>query len=63
MHSRTDAPSAFSARALNLVNCGLVVLDASKAIVLWNGWMVPRSGYSAARVRQQTLTDTADRTR
>jgi diguanylate cyclase (GGDEF)-like protein len=44
-----------SALALNLVNCGLIGLDSSQQIVLWNSWMVPRSGQSAARVRGQSL--------
>ena len=48
---------AFAARAVNLVDCGLVVLDAGHDIVLWNGWMVPRSGYAAARVRDRSLFD------
>ncbi len=47
--------ASFATRAVNLVNCGLVVLDAGGAIVLWNGWMVPRSGYAAARVRDRSL--------
>ncbi|MEX5744863.1 diguanylate cyclase [Massilia sp. X63] len=50
-----SAAGAFAARALNLVNCGLIVLDAAQEIVLWNGWMVPRSGYAAARVRERPL--------
>ena len=60
MNNKTDpagAASSFAARALNLVNCGLVVLDAGHDIVLWNGWMVPRSGYAAARVRERSLFD------
>jgi diguanylate cyclase (GGDEF)-like protein len=44
-----------SAHALNLVNCGIICLDASQHIVVWNGWMVPRSGHSAARVRGSSL--------
>jgi diguanylate cyclase (GGDEF)-like protein len=57
MNTRTEPVNAFAARALNLVNCGLVVLDAGCDIVLWNGWMVPRSGYAAARVRERSLFD------
>jgi diguanylate cyclase (GGDEF)-like protein len=55
-----SAPAALSpltARALNLAGCGLLVLDAGQQIVLWNGWMVPRSGYAAARVRDRSLFD------
>ena len=61
MNNKTDPASAiaslFAARAVNLVNAGLIVLDASQDIVLWNGWMVPRSGYAAARVRGSCLFD------
>ena len=48
---------AIGQRALNLAGCGLVVLDAAQDIVLWNSWMVPRSGYSAARVQQRSLVE------
>lgn len=61
MNNKTEPANplalAFAARAANLVDCGLVVLDAGHAIVLWNGWMVPRSGYAAARVRDRSLFD------
>ncbi|GAB3399841.1 diguanylate cyclase [Massilia agilis] len=53
IHSEPD----LTARALNLLNCGVVVLDANHEIVLWNGWMVPRSGRAASRVRNQSLFD------
>lgn len=46
-----------AARALNLVQCGVIVLDADGRILLWNSWLVPRSGRSAARVRGQQLLD------
>lgn len=52
-HSEPD----LTARAVNLLNCGVVVLDANHEIVLWNGWMVPRSGRAASRVRNQSLFD------
>lgn len=59
MNTKTDpasaAASSFATRAVNLVNSGLIVLDAGQEIVLWNGWMVPRSGYAAARVRERCL--------
>jgi len=55
MNTKPEAGGAVLARALNLVNCGMVVLDAAQEIVLWNGWMVPRSGYSAARVQGRAL--------
>ena len=46
-----------SSRALNLVNGGLIVIDAEHRIVLWNSWMVPRCGRSAARVRDRGLLE------
>jgi len=49
------AANLFATRALNLVDCGLIVLDAGYEIVLWNGWMVPRCGYAFARVRDRSL--------
>ena len=57
MNTKPEPGGAVLARAVNLVNCGLVVLDAAQEIVLWNGWMVPRSGYSAARVQGRALLD------
>jgi len=45
----------FALRALNLVDCGLIVLDARQHIVLWNRWMVARSGRSGARVQESAL--------
>lgn len=50
-----DTAADFSSQALNLVDCGLVVLDARQNIVLWNRWMTARSGRSAARVRGHGL--------
>ena len=52
-----DLAADFSSQAVNLVNCGIVVLDAEQRIVLWNRWMVSRSGRSAARVRDAALFD------
>ena len=49
--------SALLTRVLNLVDCGIIVLDAQACIVLWNGWLVPRSGRGAARVQGHPLTD------
>ena len=51
----SDTATDFSLRALNLVNSGIIVLDAHHKIVLWNGWMVPRSARAAARVRERSL--------
>ena len=51
----SDTANDLSPRVLNLVNGGIVVLDARHNIVLWNGWMVPRSGRAAARVRERSL--------
>ena len=44
-------------RVLNLVDCGLIVLDRQGTIVLWNGWLVPRSGRGAARVQGHPLIE------
>ncbi len=55
MNIQPEHGSEFAARAVNLANCGLIVLDAGYEIVLWNGWMAPRSGYAAARVRERSL--------
>jgi diguanylate cyclase (GGDEF)-like protein len=55
--SKPETASDFSARAVNLVNCGVIVLDANQQIVLWNSWMVPRSARSAARVRDRSLCE------
>ncbi|MFC5460022.1 diguanylate cyclase domain-containing protein [Massilia niabensis] len=52
-----DPAASFSSHAVNLVNCGIIVLDADGRIVLWNRWMVTRSGRSAARVGGQLLLD------
>ena len=52
---KPDPAADLSAHAVNLVNCGLIGLDANQQIVLWNSWMVPRSGLSAARVRGRSL--------
>jgi diguanylate cyclase (GGDEF)-like protein/PAS domain S-box-containing protein len=54
---KPESATDLSARALNLVNCGVIVLDTNQQIVLWNSWMVPRSGQSAARVRDRSLFD------
>jgi diguanylate cyclase (GGDEF)-like protein len=51
----SDTATDLSMRALNLVNSGIIVLDARHNIVLWNGWMVPRSARAAARVRERSL--------
>jgi diguanylate cyclase (GGDEF)-like protein len=51
----SDTANDLSPRALNLVNSGIIVLDAHHKIVLWNGWMVPRSARAAARVRERPL--------
>ena len=44
-----------AAAVLNLVDCGVIVLDADCRILLWNRWMVGRSGRSGARVREHSL--------
>ena len=47
--------AALSERVLHLVQGGIVVLDEAHRIVLWNGWMTPRCGRAAARVRGHSL--------
>jgi diguanylate cyclase (GGDEF)-like protein len=49
------AASLLAARALNLVNGGVIVLDADQHIVLWNSWLTPRCGRAAARVLGRPL--------
>lgn len=53
----SDIADTLSARTLNLVDGGIVVLDAERRIVLWNNWMTQRCGRAATRVRGWTLTD------
>jgi diguanylate cyclase (GGDEF)-like protein len=50
-----DSGADLASRALNLVNCGIIVIDANHDIMVWNSWLVPRSGRSAARVRGRSL--------
>jgi diguanylate cyclase (GGDEF)-like protein len=51
----TDPGLDLAANALNLLDCGVIVLDGEQRILLWNRWMTTRSGRSAARVREQSL--------
>jgi diguanylate cyclase (GGDEF)-like protein len=51
------AVTELAARALNLINGGVIVLDADQCIVLWNGWLTPRCGRAAARVMGHPLFD------
>ncbi|THC46685.1 GGDEF domain-containing protein [Massilia sp. Mn16-1_5] len=51
----TDSSLDLAAGALNLLDCGVVVLDDEHHIVLWNRWMTTRSGRSSARVCGQSL--------
>ncbi|WP_036169663.1 diguanylate cyclase [Massilia sp. 9096] len=53
----SDIAAELSTRALNLVNSGIIVLDAEQRIVVWNGWMTPRCARSAARVRERRLLE------
>ena len=53
----SESDLALPARILNLLDCGVIVLDAGSCIVVWNGWLVPRSGRGAARVQGQPLLD------
>jgi diguanylate cyclase (GGDEF)-like protein len=57
MMNPTDPGVDLAASALNLLDCGAIVLDSEHRIVLWNRWMTSRSGRSAARVRAQSLFD------
>jgi diguanylate cyclase (GGDEF)-like protein len=57
MMNPTDPVLDLAASALNLLDCGVIVLDSEHRIVLWNRWMTTRSGRSAARVREQSLFD------
>jgi diguanylate cyclase (GGDEF)-like protein len=54
---KLSALSDLAARALNLVNGGVIVLDADQRIMLWNAWLVPRSGRASARMQGQVLFD------
>jgi diguanylate cyclase (GGDEF)-like protein len=49
------APALLAARVLNLVNGGVIVLDAGQRIVLWNSWLTPRCGRAAGRVMGRSL--------
>jgi diguanylate cyclase (GGDEF)-like protein len=51
------APALLASRVLNLVNGGVIVLDADQRIVLWNSWLTPRCGRAAGRVMRHTLFD------
>jgi len=51
----SDTAADLSHQAVDLADCGLVVVDARQNIVLWNRWMSARSGRSAARVKGQGL--------
>jgi diguanylate cyclase (GGDEF)-like protein len=53
--AKPETAADLSSRAVNLVNCGIIVLDAKQQIVLWNSWMVSRSAQSALRVRDRSL--------
>ena len=55
IRTTSDSAGDLAARTLNLVNSGLIVLDADQRIVLWNGWMTARCGRAAARVQAQPL--------
>lgn len=55
IRTASNVAGELSARALNLVNSGIIVLDADLRIVLWNSWMTPRSGRAAARVQARPL--------
>ena len=56
-NSKPEPISSLSARVLNLVDCGVIVLDHEGCIVLWNGWLVPRSGRGATRMQGHALIE------
>lgn len=55
MSTKPDTFTSVQARVLHLIDGGVIVLDAEARIVLWNGWLVPRTGRGAARVLDQPL--------
>lgn len=55
--SAPDTITILPARVLNLVDAGVIVLDREGCIVVWNGWLVPRSGRGAARVQGHALIE------
>jgi len=58
VNASTYSPSNdFCARVLNLVDTGIIVLDSDQRIVLWNSWLVPRSGRAALRMCGLRLFD------
>ncbi|MGF6180191.1 diguanylate cyclase (GGDEF)-like protein [Massilia sp. UYP32] len=57
MTQEPESISSLPARVLNLVDCGVIVLDREGCIVLWNGWLVPRSGRGVARMQGHTLIE------
>lgn len=57
MTQEPESISSLPARVLNLVDCGVIVLDREGCIVLWNGWLVPRSGRGVARMQGHALID------
>jgi len=54
---KPESISSLPARVLNLVDCGVIVLDHEGCIVLWNGWLVPRSGRGVARMQGHALIE------
>ena len=57
MTQKPESISSLPARVLNLVDCGVIVLDHEGCIVLWNGWLVPRSGRGVARMQGHALIE------
>ncbi|WLI91429.1 diguanylate cyclase [Massilia sp. R2A-15] len=55
--AKAEPATDLSSHALNLVDCGLIIVDADHRIVLWNSWMVSRSARAAARVAGESLFD------
>jgi len=55
--SKPETIKSLPLRVLNLIDCGVIVLDREGCILVWNGWLVPRSGRGAARVQGHALID------
>ena len=55
--SKPESAVDLASHAANLVDCGIIILDANQQIVLWNSWMVPRSAQAASRVLHRPLFD------
>jgi diguanylate cyclase (GGDEF)-like protein len=55
--ARPESTADLCSRTVNLVNCGIIVLDSNQRIVVWNSWMVSRAARSALRVLDRPLLE------